>query len=78
MKRFNRRILQLLTILTLKKCLADLKSVIDKIQYTPIEEFENLKDKLLQGLRMECTNLELLIEKLEKYHEKKEKKERSN
>jgi len=78
MKRFNRRILQLLTILALKKCLADLKSVIDKIQYTPIEEFENLKDKLLQGLRMECTNLELLIEKLEKYHEKKEKKEKSS
>jgi len=78
MKRFNRRILQLLTILALKKCLADLKSVIDKIQYTPIEEFENLKDKLLQGLRMECTNLELLIEKLEIYHEKKEKKEKSS
>jgi len=78
MKKFNCHILQLLTILDLKKYLVDLKSIIDKIQYTPIKKFENLKDKLLQGLRMECTNLELLIEKLEKYYEKKRKKEKNS
>jgi len=78
MKSFNCRILQLLTIFTLKKCLADLESVIDKIQYTPVEKFEDLRDKLLQGLRMECTNLELLIEKLEKHYEKKRKKEKNS
>jgi len=78
MKKSNCHILQLLTILDLKKYLVDLKSIIDKIQYTPIKKFENLKDKLLQGLRMECTNLELLIEKLEKYYEKKRKKEKNS
>ena len=78
MKKFNCYILQLLTILTLKKCLTSLKFVIDKIQHVPIKKYKNLKDRLLQGLRIGCTNLELLIEKLEKYHEEKEKKKKNS
>lgn len=64
------RILQKLVIFTLKKCLKDLELIIEKIQYAPIKEYSYLKNRLLQDLRMDCTNLLFLISRLEKCYGK--------
>ena len=70
-------ILSILAIHRLTECLDDLKVIVSKLQNTTLKKYDKLKEQLLQDLQIDITNLELLIEKLEKDYEK-EKKEKDN